>query len=64
MSIRTFALAITLAPGLLVGQLNSNTVTVTASQNSISQPDQAIFDVTVSSGPDKSLDDIVKSVAS
>jgi len=64
MSIRTFALAITLAPGLLLGQLNSNTVTVTASRNSISQPDQAIFDVTVSSGPDKSLDDIVKSVAS
>lgn len=53
-----------LGPPLLLGQLNSNTVTVTASQNASSQPAQAIFNVTVGSGTDKSLDDIVKSLAS
>ena len=56
-------MAIALAPGVLLGQLNSNTVTVTASQNSSLQPDQAIFNVTVGSGVDKSLDDVVRLVA-
>jgi uncharacterized protein YggE len=64
MSIHTFVFTIALAPGLLLGQLNSNTVTATASQNTNSQPDQAIFDVTVSSGTTSSPDDIVKAVAS
>jgi uncharacterized protein YggE len=64
MSIHTFVFTIALTPGLLLGQFNSNTVTASASQNASSQPDQATFHVTVSSGTDKSLDDIVKSVAS
>ena len=64
MSVRRFIFTIAVVPGLLLGQLNSNTVTVTASQNSSSQPDQAIFNVTVGSGTDKGLDDILKSVAS
>ncbi|HLH41765.1 MAG TPA: SIMPL domain-containing protein [Bryobacteraceae bacterium] len=64
MSFRAFVFTIALAPALLLGQLNSNTVTVTASQNSDSQPDQAIFNVTVNAGIDKSLDDIVKALAS
>jgi uncharacterized protein YggE len=64
MSIHPFVFTIAFAPGLLLGQLNSNTVTATASQNATSQPDQAIFNVTVGSGTDKSLDDVVKSVAS
>jgi len=63
-SIQRSIFTIALAPALLLGQLNSNTVTVTVWQNSSSQPDQAIFNVTVGSGMDKSLDDIVKSVAS
>jgi hypothetical protein len=64
MSIHTFVFTIALAPELLLGQLTSNTVTVTASQSASSQPDQAIFNVTVGSGTDKSLDDVAKSVAS
>jgi len=52
-----------LFPALLFGQLSNNTVTVTASRGSNPQPDQLIFGVTVSSGIDKSLDDIVGAVA-
>ncbi len=52
-----------LAPALLWGQLSPNTVTVTASSGSAAQPDQAVFSVTVFSGIDGSLDDIVKALA-
>lgn len=64
MSVRRFIFTIALMPARLLGQLSSNTVTVTASQNLSSQPDQAIFNVTAGSGSDKGLDDILKSVAS
>lgn len=64
MSISGLLFTSILTSGLLLAQSGSNTVTVTASQNSNSQPDQAIFNVTVGSGIDKSLDDIVKSVTS
>ena len=67
MSFRTLVFTIALAPGLLLGQLNSNTVTATASQNSSSQPDQAIFNVVVSTivnaVTNLGVDDAVKAVA-
>jgi len=64
MLIRRFAslLLITAAP--LLAQIVNNTVTVTASQTSTAQPDEAVFSVTVGSGVDKSLDDAVAAVSS
>jgi len=47
----------------LLAQLANNTVTVTASQSSAAQPDEAVFSVTVGSGVDKSLDDVVAAVS-
>ena len=47
----------------LLAQLANNTVTVTASQSSAAQPDEAVFSVTVGSGLDKSLDDVVAAVS-
>jgi uncharacterized protein YggE len=47
----------------LLAQLANNTVTVTASQSSTVQPDKAVFSVTVGSGVDKSLDDVVAAVS-
>jgi hypothetical protein len=47
----------------LLAQLANNTVTVTASQTSTAQPDEAVFNVNVSSGADKSLDYVVAAVA-
>jgi uncharacterized protein YggE len=52
-------------PGLLAsaalcfGQLDSNSVTVSASRNATVQPDQIIFTVSVTSGLTSSLDDVV-----
>ena len=48
----------------LLAQLVNNTVTVTASQSSTAQPDEAVFSVTVASGLDKSLEDAVATVSS
>jgi uncharacterized protein YggE len=47
----------------LVAQLANNSVTVTASQSSTAQPDEAVFSVTVGSGVDKSLDNVVAVVS-
>jgi len=44
---------------LLFGQLDSNTVTVTASASTNVQPDQVVFGVYVSSGLSTSLDDVL-----
>ena len=44
---------------LAFGQLDSNSITVTASRNVSLQPDQAIFGVTVQAGISTSLDEIV-----
>jgi uncharacterized protein YggE len=44
-------------------QLANNTVTVTASQISSAQPDEAVFSVNVSSGADTSFDDVVAAVS-
>src|SRR6516162_1205845 len=48
----------------LLAQLVNNTVTVTASQSSTAQPDEAVFSVVVGSSLDKSLDDAVAAVSS
>lgn len=64
MHIRGFAAALILAPSLLFGQPGSGTVTVTASNNSNPQPDQALFSVSVNSGIGQSLDSVVTALAS
>jgi uncharacterized protein YggE len=56
-----FFLLVPVAP--LLAQLANNTVTVTASQSSAAQPDEAVFSVTVTAGIDKSLDDIVAAIS-
>ncbi len=49
-----------LASGSLVfGQLESDTVTITSSRSIVLQPDQVAFDVSVSSSPDATLDQVV-----
>jgi uncharacterized protein YggE len=60
-----FALVVAgiLSPALLFAQSTSNSVTVTASQNVIQQPDQAVFGIFVTATADKSLDDIVSALA-
>src|SRR5947207_11295095 len=44
---------------LLFGQLDSNSITVTASRSVYLQPDQIVFSVSVSSPTDATLDDIL-----
>ncbi len=52
-----------LASGLLLfGQLDSNSVTVTASRSTSLQPDQVVFAVFVGSGLNASLDDVLAAV--
>src|SRR5215813_1532955 len=52
------ALLFLLIPALSFGQLSSGSVAVTVSSGANLQPDQAVFSVTVTSGVDKSLDDV------
>ena len=60
MSYRTFLLAFTLASTLAFGQLDSNSVTVTASRSgSNPQPDQIFFGIFVDTGFDSSFTDVV-----
>jgi uncharacterized protein YggE len=47
----------------LLAQISNNTVTATASENSTAQPDEAVFSVTVASGPGTSLDQTVAAVS-
>jgi hypothetical protein len=44
---------------LLLGQLDSNSVTVTASNTASLQPDQVLFSIVVTSGQNASLDEVV-----
>jgi uncharacterized protein YggE len=64
MLIRRFASLLLISAVPLAAQIVNNTVTVTASQSSTAQPDEAVFSVTVASGLDKSLDDAVAAVSS
>lgn len=52
-------LAFAISAPLAFGQLDSNSVTVTASRGTSLQPDQAVFGVFVDSGLSSSLDDIL-----
>jgi hypothetical protein len=63
MSVRLFAVSMMLA-GLAFAQLDTNSVTVTASRTVSSSPDQVIFGVFVNSGYTSSLSDIVNAVSS
>src|SRR6516164_7391017 len=62
MSLRRVMVLLLIPAAPLLAQLANNTVTVTASQSFTAQPDEAVFSVTVSSGVDKSLDDVVAAV--
>lgn len=63
MHIRDWIAALVLAPALSFGQLGSGTLTVTSSQSSNASPDQALFGISVESGIDRSLDDILAALA-
>jgi hypothetical protein len=49
----------TLFCSLAFGQIDSNSITVTASNNVSLQPDQAVFGTTVQSGINTGLDDVL-----
>ena len=63
MLIRRFTSLLLISVLPLLAQISNNTVTVTASQSSTAQPVEAVFSVTVASGVDKSLDQIVAAVS-
>ena len=57
--------ALILASGsVLFGQLESNSITITASRSVYLQPDEIVFGVSVNSGPDSTLDEIVAALDS
>ena len=64
MSLRRVMVFLLIPAAPLLAQLVNNTVTVTASQSSTAQPDEAVFSVEVGSGLDKSLDDAVAAISS
>jgi uncharacterized protein YggE len=55
----TLTIVFAMSASLLFGQLESNSITVTASQSNNVQPDQVLFAVYVSSGINTSLDDVL-----
>lgn len=64
MQIRSLVALFFLLPATLFGQPGAGTITVTASNSSNPQPDQAIFGISVNSGIGQSLDSIVTALAS
>ena len=64
MSLRRVMVFLLIPAAPLLAQLVNNTVTVTPSQSSTAQPDEAVFSVVVGSGLDKGLDDAVAAVSS
>ena len=56
---RTLSLCFVMSASLLFGQLDSNSVTVTASRSTNVQPDQVLFAVYVTSRLSTSLDDVL-----
>ena len=59
MTRRILAILLAAGPGLLFGQLESNTLTISASRVLNIQPDQALFNVTIVSTPTQGLDDVL-----
>ena len=59
---RTLALSFVMSASLLFGQLDSNSITVTASQSGNLQPDQVLFAVYVTTPLTASLDDVLAAV--
>jgi uncharacterized protein YggE len=51
-----------LSVGFLPAQSSTNTITVTVSQNASSQPDEALFNLTVASGVNQGLNDVVSAL--
>ena len=60
----TLPIVFAMSASLLFGQLESNSITVTASQSTNLQPDQVLFAVYVSSGINTSLDDVLAALKS
>jgi hypothetical protein len=56
---RTLSLGFVMSASLLFGELDSNSVTVTASRSANVQPDQVLLAVYVTSGLNASLDDVL-----
>jgi DNA-binding MurR/RpiR family transcriptional regulator len=56
---RTLMLSFVMSAALAVGQVESDTVTVTASQTVNLQPDQVLFAVSVTTPINASLDDVL-----
>ncbi|MBV8844169.1 MAG: hypothetical protein JO307_15280, partial [Bryobacterales bacterium] len=56
--LRIAALAV-LSCTAICAQVSQNTVTVTASRNTSSAPDQAVFNVAVTAGVDQELSDVI-----
>jgi len=63
MTKRALVFVFVMSASLAFGQLDSNSITVTASRNATLQPDQVVFSVDVFSGLDTSLDDILAALA-
>jgi len=61
--IRSLVPALVLSASLAFGQIDSNAVTVTASRNASLQPDTVLFGVTVTSGFNTGLDDVIAALA-
>ena len=59
---RTLTLGVLLSASLAFGQLDSNSITVTASQSANLQPDQVLFAVYVTTSLTASLDDVLAAV--
>jgi len=56
---RTLIFSFVMSVSLLFGQVDSNTVTVTASQSVNLQPDQVLFGISVTASINASLDDVL-----
>src|ERR1700682_1639233 len=60
---RSLFFAFVLSVSLAYGQLDSNSITITASRNTAVEPDQVVFSVGVSAGLNSSLDDVLAALA-
>src|SRR5947209_2930273 len=63
MMFRSFVPAFLLSAAVAYAQLDPNTITVTASKNPTLTPDQLLFSVSVSSGLNATLDDVLAALA-